>query len=76
MGILFEHAELAGQIHEVFDDETSPPKSYRVHIDRGNVAWQDRADGRLRTLRGEPGAPLSRRLAAMMIGWLPVESQL
>jgi cardiolipin synthase C len=76
MGILFEHAALAAQIHEVFADETSPPKSYRIHLDRGNIAWQDHADGTTQTLRDEPGAPLSRKLAAILIGWMPVESQL
>jgi cardiolipin synthase C len=76
MGILFEDAALAGRILEVFADETSPPKSYRIRVDGGAIVWQDEADGNVRTLRDEPGAPFSRKIAAILIGWLPVESQL
>jgi putative cardiolipin synthase len=76
MGILFEHPGLVRQIREVFADETSPQKSYRICVDNENIVWQDDAAATIRTLRDEPEAALWRKLAATTIGWLPVESQL
>ena len=76
MGVVFEHGELVRQIRDIFADETSPQKSYRVRIDNGEIVWQDRASGGIRTWRDEPGAGIGRRLMATFISFLPIESQL
>lgn len=73
MGVVFEHPALVRQIREIFADETSPEKSYRVLADDGRIVWQD---GGQATLRAEPQAGLARRLTATVIRFLPVQSQL
>jgi cardiolipin synthase C len=76
MGVVFEHGGLVAEMREVFADETSPVKSYRLGIEDGEIVWRDRADGSVRTLQEEPGAGFWRRLAAKVIGMLPIEAQL
>ncbi|MGH6946584.1 MAG: phospholipase D family protein [Kiloniellales bacterium] len=76
MGVLFEHAGLVAEVREIFADETSPQKSYRVGLDDGEIVWQDRSAGAVRTLREEPEAGVWRQLAATIIGLLPIQSQL
>ncbi|MGH6927389.1 MAG: phospholipase D-like domain-containing protein, partial [Dongiaceae bacterium] len=76
MGVFFEHGDLVAEVREVFAEQTAPEKSYRVLIDDGEIVWQDRSAGAVRTLREEPEAGLWRRLTATIIGLLPIESQL
>jgi putative cardiolipin synthase len=74
--VVFEHGELVRQIRDIFADETSPQKSYRVRIDNDEIVWQDGSSGGIRTWRDEPGAGIGRRLMATLISFLPIESQL
>lgn len=76
MGVMFGHGELVAEISEIFADETSPRKSYRLRLADGKLVWQDRSAGTARTLHEEPGAGIGRRLAAAVIGLLPIQSQL
>jgi cardiolipin synthase C len=76
MGLVFEDRALVCQIRELFADETSPQKSFRICIENEKIVWQDEVEGRLRTLRDEPRTTFRRKLVARVIGWLPVESQL
>ena len=76
MSIIFGHCDPVGQSREVSADETSPQKSYRIRLDVGEIIWQDNFNGAVRILRNEPGASVWRRLAATIIGHLPIDSQL
>lgn len=76
MGVFFADEDLARQVREIFTDMTSPQKSYRILVENGEIVWRDQAAGAERILRGEPEASFWRRLAAMIIGFLPIESQL
>jgi putative cardiolipin synthase len=76
MGVVFQHGGLVGQVREIFIDETSGQKSYRVAIEDGEIIWQDPAAEPVRILHQEPEASMWRRLTATIIGLLPVESQL
>lgn len=76
MGVVFEHGELVAEVREIFADETSPRKSYRIRIENGQLIWQDHSAGAARTLHGEPEAGIWRRLAAAIVGLLPIQSQL
>lgn len=76
MGVVFEDAGLAAEIRKIFADETSPQKSYRVLLENGRIVWRDASGGTARILREEPEASLWRRLAARIVGLLPIESQL
>jgi cardiolipin synthase C len=76
MGVFFYDGDLVSQVRAVFAEETSPRNSYRLRIGDGTIVWQDGAAGGVRTLHQEPGASIWRRLAATIVGLLPVESQL
>lgn len=76
MGVLFEDDDLARQVKDIFVDMTSPQQSYRILVENGEIVWQDQAAGAVRILREEPEASFWRRLAATVIGFLPIESQL
>jgi cardiolipin synthase C len=76
MGVVFEHGGLVRQVREVFANETSPQKSYRVGIEDGEIIWQDHAAEPVRILPEEPEAGIWRRLTATIIGLLPIQSQL
>jgi len=76
MGVIFEHDDLVREVRAIFADEASPRKSYRVEVEGGEIVWRDLAEGAPRTLREEPEASVWRRLAAALIGLLPLQSQL
>lgn len=76
MGVLFEDEDLARRVREIFVDMTSPQKSYRILVENGEIIWRDQVEGAVRVLRDEPEAGFWRRLAATVIGLLPIESQL
>jgi putative cardiolipin synthase len=76
MGVLFREPELVAEVQALFADETSPQKSYRVEANDGAVTWLDRAATPPATLHAEPQAGLPRRLLALVISYLPVQSQL
>jgi putative cardiolipin synthase len=76
MGVVFEDRELVAELRAIFADETSPQKSYGVELENGRVVWRD-IDGDVReTWRKEPQAGFRRRLAAAIVAWLPIQSQL
>jgi putative cardiolipin synthase len=76
MGILFGHEDLIAEIRTIFAEETSPEASYRLRVEDGAIVWQDGPEGSGQALRREPNAGLWRRIAATIIGVLPMESQL
>lgn len=76
MGILFENPALTGEVNAVFASEVSPASSYRLLWQKGEIAWQDGAGANAKALDSEPEASIWRRIAATIIGLLPIESQL
>jgi hypothetical protein len=42
----------------------------------GALAWVEQGADGTRTLTGEPGASLARRLGAKVLSWLPLEGLL
>jgi putative cardiolipin synthase len=76
MGVLFRDAELANEIRTVVAEETAPERSYLLSLKDGRLVWQDRGQPRVRTWTQEPRASAWRRIVAMVIGLLPIESQL
>jgi cardiolipin synthase C len=76
MGVFFEHDELVRELRRIFADETSPPRSYSVGVGDAGIIWVDAALDPPDTWVREPEASLWRRLAATIIGLLPIESQL
>ncbi|OHV72140.1 phospholipase D family protein [Ensifer sp. LCM 4579] len=76
MGVIFSDRALAAELETIFDEETSPERSYRLLLEGGRPVWRDRTNGAARLLRHEPEASLFRRLIAGAIRFLPLESQL
>lgn len=76
MGVLFDDPTVTGQVNDVFADEISPGSSYRVVLRGGNVVWLDGTGAGARAFETEPEASIWRRVAATIIGFLPIESQL
>jgi len=76
MGVIFRDPRLAEQVRAVFAQQTAPECSFRVSLKGGRLVWSDGIAGSTRELYSEPSASLSRRLAALAIGLLPIESQL
>lgn len=76
MGVLFDDPALTREVNEVFAEEISPASSYRLSLRDGEIAWQDGTGAGARMLDAEPEASIWRRMAATVIGLLPIESQL
>ncbi|MDQ2634184.1 MAG: phospholipase D family protein [Pseudomonadota bacterium] len=76
MGVLFEDRALTSEVDTVFADEISPTHSYRLVLQNGEIAWQDGSGAGAKMLESEPEAGIWRRIAATIIGLLPIESQL
>jgi putative cardiolipin synthase len=77
MGVLVDSPELAKQLREQFEHNTSPELSYRVELDEEHgLVWHDRSNGVQRSLEDEPDASVGRRLGATLLRALPMESQL
>lgn len=76
MGILFHCPILGRRLRKIFEAQTSPEISYRVKETGGALQWLDEHLGQQRAHRSEPDAPLRRIIPAMVIAWLPIESQL
>lgn len=78
IGVLIESVCFANGIGEYVDLLASADCSYQVCLQGPSeqVVWIDRRDEvDIRVLR-EPGASPWRRLAAFVLGWLPIEDQL
>mgnify|MGYP001153630360 CR=1 FL=1 len=76
MGILFEDLALTSEVNAVFAAEISPASSYKLSWQNGEMAWQDGSGANAKVLDSEPEASIWRRIAATIIGLLPIESQL
>ena len=77
MGVLFEHPMLVREMSELFARETVPQASYRLALaNDGSLRWHGETGGRPVTFDRDPEASVFRRLAARIVGLLPVRSQL
>jgi putative cardiolipin synthase len=55
VGVLVDSPELAGYMRELALEGMAPAVSYQAHLENGEVVWLTEDDGRLHTLRTEPG---------------------
>ena len=76
MGILFRDAVLAGELAAIFDAQASPAESYRLLLADGRLEWMGGMDDGDEVYTAEPRASRWRLVSAMLIGLLPIESQL
>jgi putative cardiolipin synthase len=78
MGLLIESPKLAGDIAESFDELVEPDYSYRLAREAatGAVRWHAVEQGADIEHFSDPGVSIWRRLAVIILGWLPIERQL
>lgn len=76
MGILFNEPELITALQQLFTEDTAAERSYRLGLQQGRLYWRYKEDGKPKRCYREPEANFRRKLAARIISWLPIESQL
>lgn len=76
MGVLFHHEPLAAELRRRFRHEILPQTSYAVSLRDGHLLWTGIDQGQMHQYEREPEASLSRRILAMLVRHLPIESQL
>lgn len=76
MGVLFQDEQLATELRRRFRREILPQTSYAVGLRDGRLVWTGIDQGQMHQYAREPEASLSRRVLAMLVRHLPIESQL
>lgn len=76
MGVFFSHPQLAQELKAVFKTQTSSNLSYQVQMRDGALCWRDNNRSGDSDKIHEPETSVWRRLTALIIGLLPIESQL
>ena len=74
MGIVFESELLSNQLAELLQSQMQG--SYRLNSRNGQLSWIENHDTTPAIYSSEPGSSKSRRIAAWLVGLLPIESQL
>ncbi|WP_435988667.1 phospholipase D family protein [Sulfitobacter sp. SH24] len=70
MGLLIDSERMAQGLHDAFDADLRG-LAWRVELDDGDLIWIAPQEKTVTT--DEPGTSLARRMALMVIGWLPIE---
>jgi putative cardiolipin synthase len=55
VGVLVDSPELAGYMRKLAEEGMAPAVSYQARLEKGEIVWIAEDDGRLYTLRKEPG---------------------
>jgi len=77
MGVLFDDPRIGAALATEYQRLAGPALSYVVQLEPdGDLRWVDGTTQPPRILDQEPDASLGRRVAARVLGWLPIESQL
>ena len=76
MGIVFRQPDITAGLAQSFGQKTSGPYSYRLFLENDELRWEDRSVAPARIWAREPATSLWIRLAAKLVEWLPIESQL
>lgn len=76
MGLLFEDRAVTAELERLYTHKVSAALSYRVTLAQGELRWHDDAAQPQQVWAREPTASVWRRSAAMVLGWLPLDSQL
>lgn len=76
MGVLFEDQKLVAELQHRFKSEIAPEASYRLELKNGVLHWHGSDEGTPQIYVREPEAALFRRILAVLVRHLPIESQL
>jgi len=73
MGVLFEHAPLAQELHTMFIQAAAPDAAWALDLTpEGALSWV----GESETWHHDPETSWAMRALVWLMGWLPIESQL
>ena len=76
MGLLINSPQLAGELDALAGRYLSGAQSWMPYFSGSALLWRRRVGESVETTSVEPQASLRRRLAARLLAWLPVRSQL
>ncbi|ESX93567.1 MULTISPECIES: phospholipase D family protein [unclassified Mesorhizobium] len=76
MGVLFEDPKLVAELRHRFQSEISPETSYRLELKHNVLHWHGCGEGKIQDYTHEPEAGFFRRILAVFVRHLPIESQL
>ena len=76
MGVLFHDPETAAALDRLFRAKADGRYSYRVLLRDGSLRWEDAAVQPPAEWTREPDTSWWQRAAVVVLGWLPIESQL
>ncbi len=77
MGVFFEDRAMAVALRNEYLRLAGPRISYWVYADgKGDIRWLDRGTQPPSVLVKEPGTTRLQRAIVVVLGWLPIESQL
>ncbi len=76
MGILFQQPDITAELLASYSMRTSSGFSYRLFLHNGQLRWEDGSVEPPRIWNHEPASGFWSRVAAKVVEWLPVESQL
>ena len=70
MGLLIDSTKMAGLLHGAFDRKLDG-MAWQVTLEDHDLVWRNQEDGTM--TKHEPGSNFPKRMALMVVGWLPVE---
>jgi cardiolipin synthase C len=76
MGVFFRHPQLAQELKDIFEIQTSSKLSYQIQLRNDLICWFDKSNAAYGGQTLEPEASLGRRLTARILRIFPIESQL
>lgn len=76
MGVLFEQAELATQLHDIYGRTLEPGASFDLFLDQGKLRWRDQRNGVDIAWTHDPDSSWLLRALIAAARLLPIESQL
>jgi putative cardiolipin synthase len=78
IGLVISSTEFAREVLDVMDRDFDPRNSYRLFLnEQGKLRWElQNPDGSITIYTHDPGASVWKRMAARILSWLPIESEL
>ena len=77
MGLFFNHKGIANDLNKEYELLASADTSYRVFLnEEGKLRWEDASVSPTIVYDQEPKSTFIQRASAIVISWLPIESQL
>lgn len=76
MGVLFEQADLAQALLDLYQRKRKPGSSFELFLDDGAIRWRDQRGEAETIWTHDPDSHWLLRMTIAAAGWLPIEAQL